>query len=243
MRKMFLIKYLSFSCLLFSFLSSSSFAYMNIYPLVFDKRIDGMGAIQDFVLTNTTNKQVKYQVNLEKKNTVNDMTDWTEIYPKAITLNPGEKKEIKMYARSPKNTPIGEYTTILNIKELEVPVEKKKRKKVNVFTNLKVNLYGYVGKIDALISLKDVIIKREKGKLIMEGKIKNDSLRRLKLDMVLSDEKQKDEFVISELKLKKGEEIDLSNQKILQDRARLDYVYIYEKNQKEILKKVKVMGS
>lgn len=243
---------MKFKCsfvLLFFLLTSFSFAYINIYPLSFDRRIDNMGGIRDFTLTNTTNKIVKYQINILQNNEKQDMSSWTEVYPRILTLKPGAKGEVKMYIRAPKGTPIGEYSTILNIKELEVPKDKKDKKAVNVFTNLKINLYGYVGKLDSSISLKK--FKTFKGKNINEirlnGVLKNESLRRINLEVVLADSNEKNGILICETKLKKGEEIDLSNLKVFNDSknqdknySKLEYIYFYEKGMGKFLKREKM---
>lgn len=207
------MKIKGFFLLFFLIFSSFAFGYINIYPLSFDKRIDGLGGIKDFILTNTTNQKVRYQINIDPSL---NMSSWTEIYPRVITLAPGEKGEIKMYSRAPKETPIGEYSTILNIKELEVPTKnREKRQGVKVFTNLNIKLYGYVGKLDSSISLDKFNITKGKNinNLKIKGKIKNNSLRRIRLDFVLIN--SKNEILISEVKLKNNEVMDLSNLKLL----------------------------
>ncbi len=237
------MKFKSYVFLFFFLLSSFSFSYINIYPLSFDQRIDNMGGIKDFTLTNTTNKLVKYQINiLKEKEGVFDMTSWTEVYPKTLSLKPGAKGEIKMYTRAPKGTALGEYSTVLNIKELEVPKEKKTKNKVNVFTNLKIKLYGYVGKLDSSISLKNIQILKG-ANIKLSGALKNESLRRINLEIVLADSNEKNGILICETKLKKGEEINLSNLKIFEtnkNHSKLDYIYIYEKGVGEFLKKEKI---
>lgn len=229
---------------LFFMFSVVSFAYINIYPLSFDQRIDGMGGVKDFVLTNTTNKVVKYQINILKNEDKQDMTPWVEIYPRVLTLNPGAKGEVKLYIRAPKGTSLGEYSTILNIKELELPKEKKEKKGVNVFTNLQIKLYGYVGKLDSSISLKNIkVFKDKKNKDIkLKGFLKNESLRRINLEIILADSKGENGILICETKLRKGEEIDMSNLKIYKDikdknYLKLDYIYFYEKGVGKFLKK------
>lgn len=237
------MKFKYFVSLFFMF-SVVSFAYINIYPLSFDQRIDDMGGIKDFVLTNTTNRVVKYQINILKNEDKHDMTPWVEIYPRVLTLNPGAKGEVKLYIRAPKGTFLGEYSTILNIKELELPKEKKEKKGVNVFTNLRIKLYGYVGKLDSSISLKNIkVFKDKKNKDIkLKGFLKNESLRRINLEIILADSKGENGILICETKLRKGEEIDMSNLKIYKDikdknYLKLDYIYFYEKGVGKFLKK------
>lgn len=241
------MKFKSSFFLFFFCLSLSSFAYINIYPLSFNQRIDGMGGIKDFVLTNTTNKVIKYQINILKNDDKQDMSSWTEIYPRTLTLKPGAKGEIKMYIRAPKKATLGEYSTILNIKELEVPKDKKDKKSINVFTNLKIKLYGYVGKLDSFISLKNLKISKEKNinDIKVNGILKNESLRRVDLEVILADSNEENGILIYEIKLKKGEEVDLSNLKFLRNNnnnnySKLNYIYFYEKGIGKFLKKEKI---
>lgn len=84
MKKIILIIYL--------IIINFSYGYMNIYPLNFDKRIDGIGEVQEYTLTNITNEVKRYRVNIEKVEE-NDMSEWIEFYPKSLTLNPGEEKK------------------------------------------------------------------------------------------------------------------------------------------------------
>lgn len=229
---------------LFFILSSLAFGYINIYPLYFDQRIDGMGGIKDFILTNTTSKTVRYQIHILNENRGLDMSSWTEIYPRTLTLKPGEKGEVKMFIKAPKGSLVGEYSTILNIKELGIPTEEKRDKKIDVFTNLKIKLYGYVGKLDSSISLENFKLIKENSKFHFVGKLKNESLRRIKLEIILADSNEKNGMLISEIKLKKGEEIDLSNLKILDisriEDSRLNTIYIYEKGSGKFLKKERI---
>lgn len=175
--------YLSF--FIFFTIFVSSFSYINIYPLSFNKRIDGFGGIEDFILTNNTNKKLKYQINIKKANLVDDMSLWTEIYPRIITLSPGEKAEIKMYVRSPKNIAL---VSLYNFKYI----------KNNNSNNIKLN-----------------------------GKIKNHSLKRVKLDVILTNEKNNKEVLLSQIKLKKNDN-NYSNLNVLK---------IYEQGTGKILVK------
>lgn len=236
-------------CCFFFGLYSMSFGYINVHPISFDQRIDGLGAIRDFTLVNTTNRTLKYKIDILNSENEKDMSAWTEVYPKVVTLGPGKKGEIKMYVKAPKNTAVGEYSTIFNIKELGIPSEKKSKKKLEVFTDLRLKLYGYVGELDAKISLTSFKISKGKniGDLKLAGIIKNTGLRRTSLEIVLSDKKEKEGILIGEVKLKKGEKIDLSTlgvmiskDKKISNYSGLDTVFIYEKGGMNCLKKIEI---
>lgn len=235
--------------ILFILVSSLCLGYVNVYPLSFDQRIDNIGGIKDYVLTNSTNKPKRYQINILEGDSSQDMSAWTEVYPRALTLKPGEKGQIKMYTRAPKGSLEGEYSAVLNIKELEVPKEKKEQNKINVLTDLRVKLYGYVGNLDSSISLKNskFIKNRDVREIKLNGVLKNESLRRINLEIILADSKEKNMILLSEVRLKKGEEIDLSNlkinpelEKILVKNSKLDTIYFYEKGVGKFLKKEKI---
>lgn len=238
--------------LFFLVCSINSFSYINIYPLSFDQRIDGMGAIEDYTLINNTDKTLKYLVGVEKDKDKFDMTQWCEIYPKAVVLKSGEKKEIKVYIHSPVESDIGEYSTILNIKELEVPNGKNIQNKLKVFTNLKLKIYGYVGDLKSSIIVENLnVFKGEsKDELKLYGKLKNKSLRRIKLDIILKGESE-EEYLISECRLRKDEELDMESLNLLikninlnnEQYLKLNKIYIYEQVTGKLLVEQKIIGS
>lgn len=126
--------------LMYLFIYMQTFSYINIYPLNFDKRIDGIGEVQEYVLTNITSENRKYRVDIEKVGE-KDMSEWIEVYPKTLTLSPGEEGVIKVYINSSSLAQEGEYSSILNIRELAVPNLKKKEEQIEVYTNLKMRIY------------------------------------------------------------------------------------------------------
>lgn len=230
----------------------NAFCYINIYPLSFDQRIDGMGAIEDYTLINNTDKTLKYLVGIEKDKDKFDMTQWCEIYPKAVVLKSGEKKNIKLYIHSPVGSNVGEYSTILNVKELEVPNGKNFQSKLKVFTNLKLKIYGYVGDLESSIITEnlEVFKGQSKEELKVYGKLKNKSLRRVKLDIVLKGESG-EECLISECRLRKNEELDMENLNLLandmnlnsREYTKLNKICIYEQATGRLLLEQKIMGS
>lgn len=134
-----MIKILLFLFLVFS---KISYSYINIYPTKFEKNItDGIN--ESFKLYNGSGEQVRYRVYLEKGRQ-NDMSDWIEIYPNSITLNPLEEKEVRLSINPPKEAKEGKYKSKLVVKEVGIP-RKKTEKKVNFFTIFKLNMTGYIG--------------------------------------------------------------------------------------------------
>lgn len=128
--------------LVFIIFSNISYSYINIYPTKFEKDITN-GANESFKLYNRSGKTIKYRVYFEKGEK-NDMSQWGEIYPNSIALNPLEEKEIRVSIRPPKFTSKGVYKAKMIVKEVGVP-KKERDKKVNFFTLFKLNMTGYIG--------------------------------------------------------------------------------------------------
>ena len=127
---------------------STVFSYINIHPVEFNKKIDDQGGLVEYTLYNRMNRTVRYNISLSDSKD-KSMKDWGEVYPTTLTLKPGEEKTVKLFIKAPKNTPSGEYSAILNIKEMEFPnIDKIKSKNTNliVLTNLTIEILGYVGK-------------------------------------------------------------------------------------------------
>lgn len=118
-------------------LSTTSFGYINIYPMEFDKNISN-GVTESFKLYNRTSNEIRYRVYIEKSKE-KDMSQWIEIYPQSISLKPLEEKELRLSVTPPKNAQAGEYKAKLVIKEIKVP-NKKDDKKINIMTLFKLNM-------------------------------------------------------------------------------------------------------
>lgn len=97
------------------FIGSLVYGYINIYPVSFEKEID-RGAFEEFVLYNKTNRIKKYRIFVEKSEEKNSMSEWIEIYPESITLNPAEEKSFKILVRAPKGSSKGEYKAKLVVR-------------------------------------------------------------------------------------------------------------------------------
>ncbi|MEG0235841.1 MAG: hypothetical protein RR523_04780 [Cetobacterium sp.] len=227
---------------IFCLLEVSSKAYINIYPLKFDKRIDKGGEVQEFVLTNITDKEQRYRVYVENDNKGNDMSKWSEIYPENITLKPGDQKKVLFFVKSPPNTKNGEYTAILGIKELEVP-KSKKDKTLKVLSNLKMTLYGYIGELSDKIQLKNIDIKINTGIITnLSGEVRNIGEKISEIEIYFGSKKQKDQY-IGEARIKVNEQIDLQDIEVDLSKFKVDknmYIEIYEKNEGKLLVKKKI---
>lgn len=194
-------KILSFLLFLLSF---KSYSYMNVSPLIFDKRIDKGGEVQEYYITNALSHKTSYRIYVEKGNE-NDMSEWIEYYPKSLNLEAGETGKVKLFIEAPEKVKEGEYTAILGVKEINTPnVEKSGN--LAIYTNLKIEIAGFVGELKPRIEVED--IKVENNKLSM--KIFNKGEIRTKLEVYLKNPKEVEKYLGSVRLLKGFEKVFLS---------------------------------
>lgn len=141
------------------------YGYINIYPSFFYKELKKEGTYENFVLTNRSDQKVRYRIYFEEK-LFPELS--AEVYPKSITLNPYEKKELKILITPQNNLKIGMYNLTLVVKEIGNPKEKSKK----IYSMLKLKLSGYYG--DLKLEL-DGEVKKTKDKI--ELNIKNQGER------------------------------------------------------------------
>ena len=215
-----MFKYLIF----FLLISIQLFSYTNIYPLTFDERIDGQGGYKEYTLTNVTNKTLRYKIYEEKIQDTFDMSKWVELYPKILTLKPGEKGKLNILVTSPKGTKNGEYLMNLCIKEIGYPSESLKSE-IEILTNLKIELAGVVGDLKPRLDLKI-----NKNKVFL----KNIGDMRYTFELYLQDSKDKKSFIQSVRLFSKEKKDILLNEKLLKNMKKL---IVTDKNGDVLLEK------
>lgn len=198
--------------LLFFAIFKLGMAYININPVTFDKGIDGKGDGEIYTLFNGSEKPVRYSIYLESPPKGRDMSSWLEFYPKTITLRPGQSGEVKVFAKAPADSETGEYTAILGLREQSVPDEESMKKgisAVQVLTNLRIQIAGYVGDVKPNLKLHSPALKREGNSLIFSGEMENIGGRRGTFQGYLEDSSGKNSFYLGEKRVLKGEKISL----------------------------------
>lgn len=181
-------------------LSFKTFAYMNVAPIVFDKRIDNGGATQEFYITNPTHNEVGYRIYKEKSEGL-DMSNYMEVYPRALKLKSGETGVVKVYIESPKNIEKGEYTAILGIKEINIPESLKAGNSgLTIYTDLKLELAGFVGDISPTVEINNLNTKNNK----ISFEIKNSGEIRTKVEVFINSEDLKEDIYLDSFRLLKG---------------------------------------
>ena len=151
--------------LMFLLISSLSYCFTSINPAIFDKRIDGAGAVEEYYISNPTNSEVGYRIYVEPSDSLNDMSKWIEYYPTSLKLKAGETKKVKIFVEAPKNVKEGEYTAILGVKEVAIPMSlKAENAGVSIYTDLKLEIAGFVGDLKPKIQVSNLIVTDNKVK-------------------------------------------------------------------------------
>lgn len=235
--------------LFFLLVASTTFSYINIYPTNFNKKVDGQGGLIEYNLYNRTDKNVRYNISLLDPKT-DSMAGWGEIYPKTLTLKPGEEKVIKLLIKAPKGAKEGEYSAILNIKEMEVPnLEKVKSKNtsVTILTNFSMEILGYVGNINPKLEINNFNLKKSKQSLEFSGVIENIGKRSGRYNMFLTDSKGNNKYFLGDFTILKNESIQLSdfNQNINDEKTlkllpKLNWIFIVDKDNEKVTNRISI---
>ncbi|RHF69317.1 hypothetical protein [Fusobacterium mortiferum] len=164
-----------------------SLGYINIYPTFIYENLNNENAANTLVLTNTTDKTLRYRLYLEEDKYKNIKI---EVYPKGITLKPFEKKEVKILLTI--NQKIKEeFSKVLVIKEVELPGKKKQ-----ILTMLRLKISGFVGELNPKLQSEEL----DNGRI----KVKNIG-NRTGIYNIYNNEKSFIDMII----LKKNESIEL----------------------------------
>jgi len=215
---------------LFLCLANISFAYMSINPVIFDKRIDNGGANEEYYISNPTKTEIGYRIYVEPSDNGGDMSKWIEYYPTSIKLKPGETKKISVFIEAPEKAKQGEYTGILGVKEVTIPSSLKGNKAgVNVYTDLKIELAGFVGDLKPNLEIKD--LKFEKNKLSF--RIKNIGEIRTKVEAYI-ESKDKDLVYLDSFRILQNKEKTF-DKKLENKIGKKSKLVIYDLNGKKIL--------
>ncbi|MCX3066798.1 hypothetical protein OQE61_04745 [Cetobacterium somerae] len=167
----------------FLIIISTTFSF-HITPTFFEKRIDGSGGYEEYVLKNNTNETVRYKIEfLPGLGKFGHMDKWVEYNPKIITIKPQSQSTLKVYIKAPKGTTEGEYSTLLNAKTIPVPKLEKQPNEVaaaaRLGLNINVEIVGYVGDLVANLEITNLKVNEDKeGKAIVIFDVKNNTLKR-----------------------------------------------------------------
>lgn len=185
--------------------------YVNIYPVKFDKNIDDNTGDETYYLYNSTENTVRYRIYVDtvKGKENSDMSKWIEYYPKGVTLKPNEEKTIKLHIEAPKGAKSGEYSAILGVKEVPMPMASTGNL-MDIYTDLKLEITGFVGNLKPVLNTENIKVHLEKnGKIEGSGVVQNTGNRRADFQFYLINSKGKEKCIVGEQRLFKEREIDL----------------------------------
>lgn len=172
--------------MLFLLLSITCFGYISIDPIAFDKRIDTEDGTQTYYISNITKNKLAYRIYVEPPSSGMDMSQWIDFYPRSLKVDTGEVGKLRLQIKAPKGTKEGEYTANLVIKEIEdVNQRKNNNSAVKIYTELKIEISGYVGDIEPEFKVKNVKVNKNG----ISGVIENTGKIRRSIELYLSDGK------------------------------------------------------
>lgn len=190
------LKKLFLKFLLFTAVSLSTSAYINLSPTTLDKNIK-VGAYQEFTLYNDTTIPFRYKITpmaMSENKKVMDMSKWIEVYPKIVTVRPSESKKFKVYVKAKPDSPEGDYGAFLNIRQMSAPKLKGEETEnlgagMVVMVNVNMGIYGYVGDEVPKIETTAPVIYKKDGKSFLKMEIKNKTNRLVKINVEIEGKK------------------------------------------------------
>lgn len=168
--------------LLIFILYTQSFSF-NISPDGFGKRFDGIGGFQEYILKNNTGKTIRYRFKIIPGSKDKSMHKWIEFEPKYMTIKNGESKKLKLFAKAPEGTPIGDYNFYLGAESVTIPgIINSKEGSVTtgatIGININIEMLGWVGNLPAKLKLDNYKIYEKKGKVNIKGNVNNHTEKR-----------------------------------------------------------------
>lgn len=157
---------------------------LEIGPTMFEQRIDGAGGYREFVVSNSTNTTLRYKLTIYPgSNKERDMSKWTEVSPKILTIKPGKTGTLKIFTQAPNNIPEGEYNYILSLKTMDLPKLPGETNEVASAAKLnfdfRLGFTGYAGDLKPNIELVNPIVSTNKdGQTTLTGTIVNKTSKR-----------------------------------------------------------------
>lgn len=159
------------------FISREGFSF-NMSPDGFEKRIDGNGNFQEYTFKNNTGKTIRYRIKVHPGKNGKSMHKWIEYQPKFMTIKNGESKNLKLFIKSPKGTPIGDYHFYLGIENIIVPsILKDQNSGIGISTtvglSISIEMLGWVGDLPAKLKLENYKFYKKNNQVYIKGRIKN----------------------------------------------------------------------
>ncbi|MCK4260082.1 MAG: fimbria/pilus periplasmic chaperone [Halanaerobiales bacterium] len=164
----------------FIFSDMASAIALQVAPHRFVFRIDQSNT-QETIVTNVSDKAVRFKIYTEvatDQAPEQYLGDWVIVYPRLVSLNPGDQKVIRFSVRPPNDLEDGEYRCYLYVEELydksaEATEVEGVLMNFQLLTKIGINLYGQTGNITHRGNLKDVEIECIENQLTIKGDFVN----------------------------------------------------------------------
>ncbi len=153
---------------------------LQVAPHRFVFRIDQSNT-QEAVVTNISNSPLKINVYCEivpEQAEEEYLGEWVIVYPRLLSINPGEQKVLRFSCRPPKGLKDGEYRALLFFEEIYNKKDGEESTEdfaldFQLLTKLGVNLYGQVGRIIHKGEFKNVNFDYSDNQLKVTGDLEN----------------------------------------------------------------------
>lgn len=170
--------------MLFMLISSLGFSF-ELQGIDFNQRIDGEeGGYREFTLVNRYKEKQRYRINVLKGKKELDASEYIDVYPKVVTIDPLDKATFKVFAKAPSTLNKGLYSFQLQFVPIGIPkLAKAKDNMVSGISTIAiapiVNMYGYVGEINfqEKLRIENIEFKKNSPKddVKLSGTLYNDS--------------------------------------------------------------------
>lgn len=240
------LKKLFLKFLLFTAVSLSASAYINLSPTTLDKNIKA-GAYEEFTLYNDTTIPFRYKITpmaMTENKKAMDMSKWVEVYPKIVTVRPTESKKFKVYVKADKGALEGDYGAFLNIRQMSAPKLKGETDEsvgagAIIMVNVNMGIYGYVGDEVPKIEVVEPSVYKKEGKSFLKMKVKNKTNRLVKINVEIEGKKNYF-YTVGETRAFKGETLVFDHEiKNLGDK-KANKIIITDVETKKVLEEIKV---
>lgn len=163
-------------------LSFTTFSF-NMSPDGFGKRFDGIGDYQEYTFKNNTGSTIRYRFKIHPGKEGKSMHKWIEFQPKYMTIKNGESKNLKLFAKAPTGTPIGDYNFYLGVESVTIPGVLNPKDGVistgaTVGINVSVEMLGWVGDLPAQLKLEKYNFYNKDNQVFFKGKVINHTKKR-----------------------------------------------------------------
>lgn len=170
---------------------------LMIYPLNYDKRIDNQngGAYGEFIIKNPTNQPSRYKINAKSTGKETNISNLVTIYPKVLTVPAQSEEIIKVYVDDSKELKEGEYSFIMGIDPLKLPLFKEVKigttsTSISMKMGLDLEVFAYKGDLNKKFEILNEKFYEKNGKKYFSAEVKNSNKRAYELALGLRDSKE-----------------------------------------------------